>query len=240
MRYARKYGSRLSGRRAAFAKKVAARRIARFVRNRVATRRRSRVGRQVVHKFFRWQGQVNDTLVSIPGSTGPATPGQAALAIAYLMSRMAAAAELSVLYDQYKIVRTYLRMSYNWNPDDGGGVGAAQVTGQGPEVLIYNDYDDSTVPANYDDVVQVSRMKRKRFHADRPVISWKCRPKPLREVYRSAVSTAYENPTRAPWLDMSSTDIPHYGTKLWFINPSPMLCVVRISVGYKVLCRGVR
>lgn len=237
MRNVKGYSSSFARRRAARAAYRASRRAARSMASRRSFRRR-RVGRrQVVHKFFRWNSYVNDTEVAVPAATAGG-PGFASLGQDHQLAAVPNVTEFSTLYDQFKIVRVYFRIQVNF--DESTTPAASQL----PEVYVVNDYDDSTAPtassAGVDEMRQRPKMKIMRFTENRVVLHWKCRPKPLEEVYRSAIATSYKVPGRAPWLDCSHTDVPHYGTKFLFLNPSGVACTIRITRGFKILLRGVR
>lgn len=77
------------------------------------------------------------------------------------------------------------------------------------------DYDDAATPAsinelmNYDNY-QVIALRDQFMRNGKFSRFW--RPRIVREVYRTAVSTAYE-PARPKMLDCAYPDIPHYGIK---------------------------
>lgn len=202
-------------------------------RSRIYNRR----GKQVVHRHFRWMPYEQRINITIPAAAaGSFNPGINTYSLAYYVNQLSNFLELSQLYDQYKIARTYLRVNYNTNI-------AASATGfthygQGLEMLIGNDYDDIN-PPTYNEMAQKSTTKRVRFTDLRPTHKWKCRPKVLQENYKTALLTGYST-AKAPWVDFQNADLPHYGTKMVFLNYIAAEVSVSIDVGMIVLCRGTR
>lgn len=102
------------------------------------------------------------------------------------------------------------------------------------------DYDDVTPPVSEDEILQYNFLKttagikpHKRYF----------KPKVLTETYRSALTTAY-NPGSSKWMDLSQTDVPHYGIKAYC--DAPLFGGVAASITYTVYatyyfaCKNVR
>lgn len=202
-------------------------------------------GAQVVHRHFRWTSTENDTVLTLPNAV-TTTPGTAATALVYRLNQIGGIGEFQALYDQYKITRVYLRISFDVNAVQGvDGVGPTsfpvnQAVWAGPEMYIMNDYDDAAV-ASVDVIRQSARSKMVRFTPNRSTVRWKCRPRPSigMQVDDPGIVTSMV-PQRAPWLDMSRVDVDHYATKMAFLNFNPNATAIRITVGYAFLCRGTR
>lgn len=198
-------------------------------------RRWRSAGRQVVHRHFRWIPRTARVSVVVPAATA-ADQGVATYGLVYGLNQIVNFTELSQLYDQYKIIKAYTRFNWNYSIADTTTWNSPGL-GKGLEMLIANDYDD-VAAVSYDDLAQRSTTKRLRLTSNKPTQAWSCRPKILTEIYRSPISTSY-NPRRA-WLDFATTDVPHYGTRVVFINPYPTEVIVDIDIGYSILCRGTR
>lgn len=220
------------------------RRARRPLKRRMARKRRmyrARIkrspGKQIVHRHFRWAPLESRLDYTVPAAAaGTGNYGIVAGSRAFSLADIVNFSELTQLYDQYKIARVYMRFNYNTNLA-ASAIGAPDA-GLGLEMLITNDYDDANTPT-YNELAQRSTTKRVRFSNNRPVITWKCRPRVLNEVYRSALTTHY-NPMRAPYLDATAADVPHLGTKFVFLNSMPTDVGVSVDIGMTIYCRGTR
>lgn len=117
-------------------------------------------------------------------------------------------AELSNLFDQYRITGVTLRIDwcYNSYPVSGGNAVA-------PLLYYVADYDDSTAATvanllEYPGVVTHSFLE----NGYKPLIV-SVKPKPLRDVAGTGLLTAYGPMSSAPWLRTSEMTTPHYGLK---------------------------
>lgn len=124
---------------------------------------------------------------------GPATPNSA---------------ELSNLFDQYRLIGVTVRIDWDYNsyPVTSGNAVA-------PLIYYVADYDDSgsSVVA---DLLQFPGVQTHSFleNGYRPLIV-SVKPKPLRDVASTGILTAYGPMTVAPWLRTADMTTPHYGLK---------------------------
>lgn len=126
----------------------------------------------------------------------------------FRLSDVANVSEFTNLFDSYQIVKVKLDFIpdiHNIN---------FQIDNTNPEaytvplVYVHRDLDNATAPTSEAQMSQrqsvICRKATDRF-------SISLVPQIGREVYRSAVATAYETPYKVVWLDTSYNDIPHYG-----------------------------
>jgi hypothetical protein len=133
--------------------------------------------------------------ISIGGTLvyGPATPGSA---------------ELSALFDQYRLTQVTVRIDWNYNsyPVSAGNAVA-------PLIYYVADYDDSG-SALISNLLQYPGVKTHSFLANgyTPLIV-SIRPKPLRDIASTGLLTAYGPMVTAPWIRTADMTAPHYGLK---------------------------
>lgn len=123
------------------------------------------------------------------------------------LSNLPAFTEFAALFDRYMI--TYVKVFYHLKIDP-----SAQSPGGSsfPKLYYIRDYDDSSSPANIDELRQHSKCTYRVMNPNKPVV-FGFRPATLTEKYRSPISTTY-SPQWNQWIDMATTDVPHYGYKV--------------------------
>jgi len=136
------------------------------------------------------------------GVYGPTTPNSA---------------ELSNLFDQFKITNVTLRIDWDYNsyPVSSG-------TAVAPLIYYAADYDDSgSSPVST--LLQYPGVQTHSFleNGYRPLIVM-VKPKPLRDIANTGVLTSYGPMTAAPWIRTSEMTTPHYGLKF---------CAAQFGVG---------
>lgn len=116
-------------------------------------------------------------------------------------------AEFTVLYDQYRINYVVDRF---WLKIDPSAQTAA--TASFPKLYWSRDLDDSGVAANLNELRERGNCRIKVMNPNRPVvIKWK--PNVLNSVYRTGVTDSSATPLWGQWIDMSATNLIHYGYK---------------------------
>jgi len=118
------------------------------------------------------------------------------------------AAELSNLFDQYRIVGCTLRIDWDYNsyPVSGG-------TAVAPLIYYAVDYDDSgSSPVST--LLQYTGVQTHSFleNGYSPLIVG-FKPRPLRDIASTGAFTAYGPMPTAPWIRTSEMSTPHYGMK---------------------------
>lgn len=148
-------------------------------------------------------------------------------AYTFSLSQLPNVSDFSNLYDQYKITGAKLSFTPGQTEYIGNvlsGQTGAQAFNKFHSVI---DYDDAVVPSSENDLLQYGSLKSTQGGRTHTRF---IKPKILQEVYRSAISTAY-NPISNRFLDMNYTDVPHYGIKVWSSAPvSPASCALTYNV----------
>jgi hypothetical protein len=120
----------------------------------------------------------------------------------------AGSAELSNMFDQYRIVQATVRIDWSYNSYPvTSGVAVA------PLMNYVVDYDDAG-SALMNNLLQYPGMKTHSFlqNGYTPLIV-SLKPKPLRDVAGTGVLTSYGPMTTAPWIRTSEMTTPHYALK---------------------------
>jgi hypothetical protein len=120
----------------------------------------------------------------------------------------AGSAELSAMFDQYKLLQVTVRIDWNYNSYPVGSGNAVA-----PLMNYVVDYDDSG-SAIMGALLQYPGMKTHSFlqNGYTPLIV-SCKPKPLRDIASTGILTSYGPMTSAPWIRTADMTTPHYGLK---------------------------
>jgi hypothetical protein len=81
-----------------------------------------------------------------------------------------------------------------------------------PKLYYVRDYDDATTPSSINELREHSKCTYRVMNPNRPIVIG-IKPATLALAYRSAVASTY-SPKWKTWIDMATTDVPHYGLKL--------------------------
>lgn len=110
-----------------------------------------------------------------------------------------------------------------------------------PSFYVCRDHDNTVAPS--DEATIASRSETIRVPATKPV-TVSLVPQIGREIYRTAVSTAYETPYEVVWLDNVYADVPHYGLLYGMSATAGTIngpqFKYNIKTQYWIRCRGVR
>lgn len=165
--------------------------------------RRGMVGKiqNQVHHFVR--STLIEDLVIIPASGYNA-------AYQFTLDQLPNFNEFVALYDSYKIKSVVLRVEPAF---DSNNMANPQILSQ-KYLRVVHDYDDSTPLTGETQYYEYGNMKSYSCTKPFKVVLY---PKVAAEIYRTALSTSYEQRT-SPWLDLSGSgaSIPHYGIKIFF------------------------
>lgn len=200
---------------------------------------RSRASRSLnVHSFSRYAGDNTASIVTI--STLQLSNNHV-----FTFNQLINFAEFANLFDQYMITKVIVTYQLITNPDASNVLNLAgnnpTPTNWFPTVWSITDYDDNSSE-------NISQLKerigvRNRILMPNKKLKYVVRPKMLVQTYRTATTTGYA--PRRMFVDMSATDIPHYGLKTCFDtggqDPSdtyPFL--VKQEFKYYFTCRNVR
>lgn len=127
----------------------------------------------------------------------------------FSLSKLPNFSEFTALFDSYQIVKVMVE----FRPTIQKVVTQVDSTNLNnvvvPYMYAFRDLDNSSAPtldncAQRQDCIRVPVTRGFTISVV---------PQVSREVYRSAVSTAYETPYKLVWLDCTQADIPHYGIR---------------------------
>ena len=137
-------------------------------------------------------------------------------AMTFSLNQVANYAEITGLFDNYRIKKVILRFDYSANSAPGGVAGAVAYTI--PLIHITPDFDDNSDPANREAVLQNSYTKTYRL--DRS-FSMALTPR-AQTVIATGQQAGFPAATavggmlpQSTWLDCNSPQIPHFGVKFW-------------------------
>lgn len=151
------------------------------------------------------------------------------------------------IFDQYRIRKCEVEIVYSadqGNINGGGDAGGNQQNAY-PDLWVKPDFDDIAMPANEN--YMRNSQDTKLFHL-MPGKSAKftISPKPLLQVYNTALSPGYKVGKSTDWIDSVNSEVSYYGLKLWCSNfPCPASSATKIAsqlkffVKYFVEYRGV-
>lgn len=131
-------------------------------------------------------------------------------------------AELTALFDQYKLVKVELSLIPLWNTTiTAVGAGNGDLGGF---VHSVTDYDDNLAPAASTAGIQALmqyRSYRAQTLVSREPLKWSLSPKVASAVFGSGVFGSYASQSNM-WIDAASTTVEHYGLKFIFevLNPT--------------------
>lgn len=206
-------------------KRRATRQIARPKKRTRRTTAMSRmVGSTTTHSFIR-----KASPFALQGNIAYA-PYQNVTAISF--SQIANSSEFSALYDQYKL--NLVKVQFWLRVDPSAQTAAAAVA---PKLYWFRDMDDN-VPASMTEMRERAKCKIAVLRTDRPVTVW-IKPNVLAEVYRGVGTTTY-SPKFGQWLDMTNTDVAHYGVKWNIDNLTNTNYYVDIESTYYFQCKNTR
>lgn len=124
----------------------------------------------------------------------------------YDLNQVINPAEFTVLFDHYMITTVVTKMWLRIDPSAQAAASASY-----PKLYWARDTDDSTIPANLNELRQYSTCKVRVFHPNRP-ITIVTRPNLLALSYSSATTSNY-TPVWNKWIDCGDTTTRHYGFK---------------------------
>lgn len=170
-------------------------------------------------------------------------------AMSFALTQCANFADLTQLFDNYRIKKVILRFDYSMNSAPSSSTGAPgvnTVTSQAvPLIHITPDFDDNSLPTTRVDVLQNSYTKTYRLDKS---FSMALTPRAQTVVTSGAAgqpssATAVGGLLAAgTWLDCSSPAIPHFGVKFWiddFSDCGAALASLRITPTYVLEAKNV-
>lgn len=143
----------------------------------------------------------------------------------FSLAQLINASDITNIADKYRIKAVIIRLFYN---STNSAVGSLYSM---PQVYHITDHDDSTVPTP-NQVREKMGVKYKTFKNASSYIGIRVNPRPVQELYNSAISTGYSPMNKAPWIDCNSPNIPHYGVKGILTNVN-LPTTANAQVGFK-------
>lgn len=159
----------------------------------------------------------------------------------FKLDDLPAVADFTSLFDYYRICKVEL----TFHPDiqmSNQLIGSTAANAhQVPELYVFRDLDGLGSGTTIDQAHQrqdvMEKQATQRF-------SMSLVPQVSREVYRGITTTAYEIPQKLTWLDLTYTDIPHFGVRgvMASTNASTNNVQFRynITARYWIQLKGVR
>lgn len=181
--------------------------------------------RRQVHVFKRtaYLGTITSSINAL------GVPAPVAVGYAMSLGQLPNVADFTSLFDQYKITGAKITLTPALTEGINSPLFGQNVALGFSRVHSAIDYDDNGAPASEDSLLEYGSHKST---APFQTHSRYIKPKVLHEVYRSALTTAY-SPRASTYLDMSTTDVPHYGLKVWISAPNAPAGVAA-QISYKV------
>lgn len=190
----------------------------------------STIANRQVYPFKRFVGY-KVTLVgndAVPGVLG---------GVAFTFNDLPSPTEFSNLFDQYKLVGVAYRWVVNKDPMLSNTSTAA--TRLYPRICWVHDYDDNNTPGALTDIYQYPKMKEFYFSETHPQTKWYyIKPAKANVGYEGATNSWY-SPDWKSWVDMASTNVPHYGIKYGTEGQFAGINI-NLQTRYYFLCKNVR
>lgn len=184
-------------------------------------RKRSGYNREALHKFRRWG---NSTAIQGNVAYAPYLAGSD-----FKLTDVRNYAQLTSLFDQYKITHVQLRFKLRNDP-------AQSVPAIYPKLYYFVDVDDSNAAADLN-YMRENGCTIRTLSPHHPVIV-NLKPRTAQAFYAGGVFTSFGQGS-GKWLDSSSPGIQHFGLK-WAVDFfTDTNQYIDIEVKYWVMCRGI-
>lgn len=194
-------------------RRITARRTRRRALNTKIRVRRARIGRPLRPHMFRVKCTLPSLSLPTFGGSSMVGNGQAWTFMAQDLPDFSN--QWAKLYDQYKIAG--VKLTFTWSGIVLGGLSlqdsAAYAATCAPNMFIVSDFDDASVPTGKNELQEYGTCIQRRLRPNAK-FSVFLRPKMLGMVYKTSLTTGYA-PVKARYLDMSDSNVPHYGLKAW-------------------------
>lgn len=180
-----------------------------------------------VHRFSRWAAA--DTPMVL-------TAGAGALALTFSLDQVASSAEFTTLFDQYRLDRVVVHVSWSNTALGSGTVNPDSITA--PVLRYLRDYDDNTTPT---DTAMRQHSQTKQFSVARDqTYTISLKPAMLTPVYRGAASADGYLPSWNKFIDCGRADVPHFGLKLYANVNNADAGSILLRTKYYFTCKAVR
>lgn len=187
------------------------------------------------HNYLRWETE--ERVLTLPANV----TGTAFDAYVFRLNALQNVAELTALYDQFRI--NWVKLLISWSPKQtfntdyvNNWVASGAFT---PQLWYMKDYDDANVPVDITEFKQSNKARALRLMPNKDV-KIVMKPACLNLVYEGAVDNAYV-PKWRQYIDCADNSTPHYGLKL-AVSYLPLqdLGALNIRIQYGVTMKQTR
>lgn len=175
----------------------------------------SRIGGTQIHKHKRstvTQSIVINCLGSYDGTLNQVMYNKG---ISFALDDLPNISEFITLYDSYKLYGVKIKFFPLFNTTDDQNIGTGARLGP-PILYTYIDKDDNQTPFP-EDFLQFSSTKYRPFTR---MITQYVRPRINREIFRNGITSGYEVSQTPAKIDMSYTNVAHFGLKFAIVIPT--------------------
>lgn len=128
----------------------------------------------------------------------------------FKLSSVVDSSDFTNLYDKYKILGVKVRIMWQCNQASVSGTSVL------PVISYSVDHDDNTVPSSLYAITTKATSKVKVLGQNNYVDIY-IRPRVAGQLYNTALLSGYST-VKAPWINSTYNDVPHYGLKFWINN----------------------
>lgn len=150
---------------------------------------------------------------SLAGVAGDVLPGtnQFGMSAQFQLSSVVDPADLTDLFDRYKITGVALKFQFLNNN------GLISGKHNLPTIYYAWDGDDAATPISANTVLTKAYCKTKVLNAN-TIFKAYIKPRVTKELFNGTSIVPGYSSERAPFIDCSSSSVPHYGMKFWITN----------------------
>jgi len=155
-------------------------------------------------------------------------------AMQFRLGDLPSVGDFTSLFDHYAIEQVDIEFDSLQNSAQ---VGAATTPVETiPSIVYCPDFDDATLPADAAELAEYQRAKTWTFRGSGKPLKISLKPRTALTVFRSGVTNAYSAGPEGNAVNVSYTDVPHYGLKFWVDNmPAPTIGAATLAgIRFKV------
>lgn len=129
----------------------------------------------------------------------------------FALSFIPNSSDFTNLFDQFRIDK----VEFTFEMDIADGV--LNSTTKWPRVVVAPDFNNQSAPLSENDILQYEQSKQYQFSTSDRRFSVTLRPMVAATMFRTGVTSAYAMQPSG-WLDIATSDVPHYGLRYWVNN----------------------
>lgn len=177
--------------------------------------------------------QLGGTNLSVGSSSGWSIP----FSLKFRLDQLINSTDITGIADKYKIIGAYVRLFYNKSNAQAGATAGM------PYVEYITDHDDVT-PPTVNALREKMGVKLSTFKNASSFIGMKVRPLPAREVFNNGITTGYEVPSKAVFINSAYPSVEHYGIKgvihnMWLPAVDGQE-VIKVDVALRVIAKDLQ